>query len=626
MPVSGDAPDLATPFPAVAPNTPTEGEVEPKPTFLETMWATGRTETSIGALAKMWGRPNFASVAGFDAFAEVQEGDVLWDHPSALVGIESPEELEWVRQQVIQENKDRDLLRRSGAQGFAALGILGFFDPLSWIPLVGATQKARMALGIANAAGNSGKTFAKAAAAGITLEEALLWSANETRTWGESAANITAGTLAMGALGTAIGAVSASTEAMVRGEARLMLNGIYGGSGDIPISAKASKADTDPTKVVLPEESATGEEIAGVLGMSMKVPGWMTKVNPGLRLMASPFKTSRINIQRLADTASYTVNNKNLTGAKAVSAESWIQLSQGELYRVEEQAAALYINHRTGASGGTLGQQARAWAKDKVQRRGADEKVYSSDADGRIQMTVDQFYTEVGRTMRNPDLPSHIPQVNEAATLFREYFDGVARRGIEAGVFTEDLLENHPNFLSRLYDHDIIKANRGKRNGFDLEHRLERHFFEEQNREISEQIADVEVELDKLTAAGGKQLKDLEAVSVKEIEAARAPTPQEAQAAARLRGDIDKIDKELLPVIEKREAESLADFERARDALSEVEARNREARKLSAAQLKERGEIGPGPAEAPGVGEAPESAKAPMSLWTLQEPGQWKRL
>ena len=89
------------------------------------------------------------------------------------------------------------ILAESGWRGVGANIIAGVFDPINLIPVGGAVAKGAKARSVLQASIDS----ARVAAPSLIAQESLLNATQETRTLGESAINITAGTFLSGALG-----------------------------------------------------------------------------------------------------------------------------------------------------------------------------------------------------------------------------------------------------------------------------------------------------------------------------------------------------------------------------------------------------------------------------------------
>ncbi|MBF0171664.1 MAG: hypothetical protein HQK87_11380, partial [Nitrospinae bacterium] len=133
----------------------------------------------------------------FDPFQSIQ-GYEEW--AGSFVHADTPDEVARIKAKIDRENKARETLSSAGAQGLVAGLAAGLLDPVNLIPVGGSIVKS----------GRLGYDVAKSAAAGARVgfvtsaaQEAIMQGVQETRTSGESAADIGVTTLLAGALGGA---------------------------------------------------------------------------------------------------------------------------------------------------------------------------------------------------------------------------------------------------------------------------------------------------------------------------------------------------------------------------------------------------------------------------------------
>jgi hypothetical protein len=108
-----------------------------------------------------------------------------------LLRAQSADEFSWLEQRIRQEERERAIIADAGWGGIGAALVAGILSPTMFIPLVG---QARGARGVAQA-------FALGATAG-TAAELPLYMNQQTRTLGETAFGIAAGTVLGGLLGS----------------------------------------------------------------------------------------------------------------------------------------------------------------------------------------------------------------------------------------------------------------------------------------------------------------------------------------------------------------------------------------------------------------------------------------
>lgn len=123
-------------------------------------------------------------------FSESLKRRKLWERADEFLGVESEAELDSLLMRKAEEERNRQTLMAAGWSGIAAVGLASVLDPTMFIPLVGPGR------GVKAFAQSAGYAFLASGA-----EEAVLYSAQEDRTTGESLMNIGAGTVLGGILG-----------------------------------------------------------------------------------------------------------------------------------------------------------------------------------------------------------------------------------------------------------------------------------------------------------------------------------------------------------------------------------------------------------------------------------------
>jgi hypothetical protein len=175
-------------------------ETEEDPTVMETLGAYWRQENIIGSgLNQEVGLPETKDNPDFDAysfFTEEEKSDRAF--VSQALYADNEEEILATRRQVTKERADRDIMARAGAVG-VALGLpVMVMDPISLLSIGGvALNTYRAGKGILKGAAVMGSVVG----AETAIQEAALHTQQLTRTYGESAINISAGMLLGGVLG-----------------------------------------------------------------------------------------------------------------------------------------------------------------------------------------------------------------------------------------------------------------------------------------------------------------------------------------------------------------------------------------------------------------------------------------
>lgn len=173
------------------------------PGFFDALAPAFRTENTVGsARAREDGLPPFGARLdpNFDPFANL---DGFEDHAPRFAFANSADEVEAIKRQIQREIADRQLLDSAGIAGVGASFVAGVVDPVNLIPVGGTAYKTYRGAQAGGRILEGAMVTARAGLLGTTAAEALLQSTQETRSWGDSAINIAAGTFLAGVLGSA---------------------------------------------------------------------------------------------------------------------------------------------------------------------------------------------------------------------------------------------------------------------------------------------------------------------------------------------------------------------------------------------------------------------------------------
>ncbi len=417
---------------------------------------------------------------GFNPFDDLEERYIPF--AEAFVSARNPTEKRAIQNRIDRELVDRQTLAAAGFRGFVASMAGGLIDPIILIPVGGVAArvltKGRGLLKGGAVTGFSGFL-------GSSVSESILQAEQETRTFGESALNITAASVLSGALGVGASALSAKqlsrltaeTETILGGEAPLRVAGGMGDEG-VRVTPEDIASDVaDGTEIVEGKlKSAFGVDKA----LSRFLSSPLTRV-----LVRSRSNTARKTLLDLADTP--VLLEKNALGeSSGPSVESMVRLHTAGLGEAVESMGSLFVRMKTGKPGGRA-KRTVVQLRDRLGRR---------DLDDITDMTHDEFKIEISRTMRRGD-KHPIPEVQEAAEIWRtKVFDPLKDRAIEAKLLPEDVsVDTALSYLTRVYNRPKIEALRGTTGGLEVQSRAwlaERHpeLSPEQVTDIAEQITD----------------------------------------------------------------------------------------------------------------------------------------
>jgi hypothetical protein len=399
-----------------------EAPVAPTPSMGQTLGAAFRQDNTVGSALSWqgWGvdskpDPDFDFTKDLmgtkyepylDRFAERSFNK---DQQAALM------------RQIDMEQEDRNTLRMSGIWGTLASMGVSVLDPVNLIPVGGTAYRGVRA---AETIGRIGLRTAAAGGIAAGISEAGLRATQETRPGSESALAIGGGVVLGGMLGTAAGALLARSDAVRLAKAfentpemdeasAALPRELEGISGDLQ-SAGAAAAHVD----TLDDLSIAGKPASAVAKAT-------AKLNPLLRTMTSPSKTTRSIASQLMENPTYL--KKNFDGQGATAAETAMK------------------EYTRGAV---------------VQALQAQEEAYQATLKAGNQMSRKDFLEATGRAMRRNDTADN-PQVAAAAQAWRKHvIEPLKGRAIELGLLPKDVdVTTAESYFSRLYNRTAIEAN-----------------------------------------------------------------------------------------------------------------------------------------------------------------------
>ena len=402
----------------------------PEPEMMKTFGAAFRLDNIVGAIASNKARGNGEFDPNFDwgkSFRELPIGYQI-DFGKNFALAENQEHFDAIKGQIDQEMEDRNYLASSGWKGVTAELSAGLLDPLNLIPIGGTAMK--VGRGAKSVLSNSAK-IAMIGAGSVTAQELALHSQEETRTLGESAANVGVGALLSGVVGAALYShmakdagrfekLKADLDKDFQLEPEELTPGEFGHSGG---------ALFQKPKTPQPETTLAQEGLASAKGLE-KIFRFQ---DPGLRLIQSESKNARIAVQNLAEVSGKL--NKNFEGiASPVAVESLRKIDEGRLAAAKVYGQDQYLAYR-----------------QRLDAAGSKER-----------MTHAEFMEAVTKANRRGGA-SEIPEVAKVAAYDRKnIYDHYKNEGMKIPGFFEDddlAVTTAPSYVNRMYNREKIAQN-----------------------------------------------------------------------------------------------------------------------------------------------------------------------
>ncbi|HEJ7302308.1 hypothetical protein ACUNI0_08565 [Serratia sp. IR-2025] len=374
------------------PETLPEG-VNPKPPEEQpSVWGAAFRKNNM--LAGLYLKPpQFEPVEGYNPYADKSELEGYDLRATAFAESRSPQETAWIKQQIDEEDQDSRVVAEAGLMGGLASVAATALDPtmVASMFIPGAQGSALARIGSQVAIG----------AASTAVSEIALNNQQITRTLGESAGHIAAGTLLSGVFASAGAAISPAVRKAATREV-----------GDALDNLSVTSA-VDNAAASLPEGGSVGaariseatlEDLTPVSGgaigtFARKAGSYLTPVT---RLIESPSKTARRTALELAE------NNFTL---------------EGNLRGIETPIAAET--------------RVRGWRREEAAVVVTNKQAYAKyKADGG-DLGFASFREEVGNAMRNGDIHGN-SAVQDAARAMRQVVDRVKVAQQKLGLLPAD--------------------------------------------------------------------------------------------------------------------------------------------------------------------------------------------
>jgi len=367
----------------------------------------------------------------FDPVAYIKEHN-LAGYEDSFMGVLNSRKADAIKSQIEMENRDRETLQAAGRAGTFAQIAAGVFDAPTLIPGSVAVRGAKGAWSV----GRSVLMAGASAAATQAATEGFLQASQQTRTAEESFLNIGSAAVMGSLLGGGIAAVLGKNERIAAEKALANISDIQSGAKpnefvpahilDQHTLASGGAAVTDGAFFVDPVQKArTRGELAVEGAAASKVTEATSWLNPVLRAT-----------QRYAASARQVGN----------------VLYENTIYRAMHSA------------GETTGVSVEAAMRTRVtalqaEAGAAAEAAYKEMRTQGVRMSRDDFYSEVGRAMRNMD-QSDNQFVSRAAQGYRKLFDDFTKDALKLGLLEEGDLDvkTAASYFSRVYNRDRLLA------------------------------------------------------------------------------------------------------------------------------------------------------------------------
>jgi len=368
----------------------------------------------------------------YSMFTEDERNDEAF--ATSAIYADNDAELDVLRKQFARERKDRETIAKGGATSFV-LGLpIAIADPISLIPIGGAVANTyRAGKSILSSAAVTGSVV------GVTtaVQEAALHSTQLTRTYGESAINIGAGTLLGGVLGVAankLGGYGIDEKAVQE------LADVMNPEAKI---ARGENPSLDASNVAAGYDSVgAAKTVEGTFEVKGKLAKGLVKVfgfDPLSRTMTSDALVTRRVANMLAE------NPVDVDGAPLQSVESLSKIKSGRLYSAIDNNNKLYAEYKK--LGGVVKQE----RTETSTRTFYDPK--------KPVLSRREFNEAVSRAVRTGD--SDIPQVKASAEYWRnELYNPLRDEMIELNMLPDDVdVSTSVNYLNRVYNKQKLQAN-----------------------------------------------------------------------------------------------------------------------------------------------------------------------
>lgn len=360
------------------------------------------------------------------------------DYATSFDSSMSPGEVDYIKFKIDKERHRREVIEQGGwatVAGYLAAGVL---DPIN---LIGVGGAARTSYKVGKSFLEGSLKTARSGLLSSTLSEVALHTSQETRTLGESAANVAGATLLSGVLGGTLQAVGAARRQ------RILKNvdkdftvppegKDYIGGDKVVITKAELESDTDIIKSLgAAATKHTEAKLKGALGSTALAR------NPLMRLATSSNGESRRFAQSLGDTG-LRYEDEIATDPIHTIIKYYQERS---IVNVAESLDDSYVKY------------ANRIKSLPVEERPLLTDSYGLGATDRF-LTKEEFGVEVCRSLSRGAKHS-LPEVEQAAKAMRAEFDFYRDPAIRLGLLPEHVRDND-SYLHRVWDKAKVEARR----------------------------------------------------------------------------------------------------------------------------------------------------------------------
>jgi hypothetical protein len=447
-----------------------------------------RLENTIGSLTATSAldgpSPNVDPNIPFDPYDHVREGDI--NELSRYADVDDAKGLQTLWARIDQERKDRETITAGGGYGTAGAMMMAVLDPVNLIPVGGTLFKGYRA---GDSILKSAASVGMAGFLGTTAQETVLQATQLTRTGGESAMNIAAGTIFSGILGGGAGGVFHAMRSAGGRSASDVISQIdhdmtipEGGSGGAAavrdLDAVSRQQISDEVDKLVADgilaEGAENKEIAArvatellqregmqknwAVDAALKVVG---RQDPGIRMQNSSSIETRAIFAELAESALNLGKNAH-GGTTPLSVEAIAKDWDGMLYTTLAGHDDDFVQYVKGRSK-KFGDIAAIGVSNLIGQGGQ-------------KLNRKQFNEFVAKAMIRGDDASTIPgvpteavaHINASAARFRsQIIDPMTKKAIELKMLPEDVsVDTAASYFMRVYDIDKLTQSTSHRNDF----------------------------------------------------------------------------------------------------------------------------------------------------------------
>lgn len=408
------------------------------PALGDTFGAAFRTQNVIGSWLASRGTPDPYQIEdGFDAIDYVKDDPKYSPYVDKFAGVFNKKSADAMKLQIDREEADRRTLDAAGKVGVIAQMAAGVIDLPTLLPVGGALASEGRLLSI-------GARAALGAGVDAGVSEAGLQATQATRTAQESALNVGGSIVLGGALGTLAGrylsgASQLALSRKIEGQAKAFEDFDRGFSQARSASAQSAGAaarDVGPLKL-------KDEELISKLPV-------ISRQDPLIRLQLGELDTGREVVRQLAETPlEYADNARGVATEIGGSVETRVKMWNAPLAKGLREIDTEFARYFHDAPEPSSWQIRLSPARSEFERMRGGQK-----------MTYKQFKEEVGRAAYM-DGKHEIPEVANAARVYRRIDEDLKRAAIDAGLFAEDVtVAGDISHRFRVYNKERIIANR----------------------------------------------------------------------------------------------------------------------------------------------------------------------